>query len=121
MARTALTVQTVITSGTGLAPSYATVDNANGNYFTWPGGRVFLHVKNTNAATRTLTIDAPQTIDGLAMTDPTYTIAATTGEIGWPASATLNFSSITTARWCVPRAISSISSRAARRTTCPPR
>lgn len=80
MARTALTVQTVITSGTGLAPSYATVDNANGNYFTWPGGRVFLHVKNTNAATRTLTIDAPQTIDGLAMADPTYTIAATTGD-----------------------------------------
>jgi len=80
MARTALTVQTVITSGTGLAPSYATVDNSNGNYFTWPGGRVFLHVKNTNASTRTLTIDAPQTIDGLAMADPTYTIAAVTGD-----------------------------------------
>ncbi len=80
MARTALTVQTVVTSSTGLTPSYATVDNTNGNYFTWPGGRVFLHVKNTNASTRTLTIDAPQTIDGLAMADPTYTIAANTGD-----------------------------------------
>jgi len=78
MARTAITVQTL-----GIAmvtPTYAAADQANGNYFVHPGGTILLHVKNTNAATRTLTITTTQTVDGLAITNPTYIIPATTGD-----------------------------------------
>lgn len=78
MPRTAITVQTLALTAT--TPTYATVDNASGNYFVHPGGTILIHVKNTNAATRTLTITTTAVKDGVAFTSPTYTIAATTGD-----------------------------------------
>jgi hypothetical protein len=78
MPRTSLTVLTPTT--TSVAPTYTTVDNTNGNAVTWPGAGLLLHVKNTNAATRTLTLTTTNTVDGMAITSPTYTIAATTGD-----------------------------------------
>ena len=78
MARTPLTVQTL---GLAMAtPTYATPDNTNGNYFVHPGGTVLIHVKNTNGSTRTLTLTTTNTIDGVALTSPPYTIAALTGD-----------------------------------------
>jgi len=78
MARTAITVQTL-----GLAmvtPTYGSADSANGNYFVHPGGTVLIHVKNTNAATRTLTLTTTTVKSGVAFTSPTYIIPATTGD-----------------------------------------
>jgi hypothetical protein len=47
-----------------------------------PGRNVWLHFKNTNAATRDLTVVAPgNVIDGVARGDVTRTIAATTGDV----------------------------------------
>ncbi len=78
MPRTAITVQTL-----GLAmttPTYGAADQANGNYFVHPGGTVLIQVKNTNAATRTMTLATTQTADGLTITNPAYIIPATTGD-----------------------------------------
>lgn len=78
MARTAIPVQTL-----GLAmttPTYGSADSVNGNYFVHPGGTILLHVKNTNAAARTLTLTTTQTADGVALTSPTYIIPLTTGD-----------------------------------------
>jgi hypothetical protein len=79
MARTAITVQTL-----GLAmvtPTYGAADQANGNYFVHPGGTVLLHVKNTNGATRTLTLKATDNkVGGFAVTDQSYIIPLTTGD-----------------------------------------
>lgn len=78
MARTALTVQQLGLAAT--TPTYTTPDNTNGNYFNHPGGTILIHVKNTNAATRTLTLTTTAVKDGVAFTSPVYTIAATTGD-----------------------------------------
>ncbi len=78
MPRTSLTILTPTT--TSVAPTYTTVDNTNGNAITTTGSGLLLHVKNTNAATRTLTITTTNTREGFAITSPTFTIAATTGD-----------------------------------------
>lgn len=79
MARTALVPQVVLRSSNGLTPSYGAVDQANGNQFQ-NTGREILHVKNSNAATRTLTISTPGNVDGLAVADATFVIPANTGD-----------------------------------------
>jgi hypothetical protein len=43
-------------------------------------GDVVLHVKNTNASPRIVTITTPRTVDGVAVADPAITIPATTGD-----------------------------------------
>ena len=63
---------------TGITPTYAAA-NAGGDTFT-PGARTFLHVKNTNAATRDITVVSSSTTIGLAVADVTVTIPATTGD-----------------------------------------
>jgi hypothetical protein len=78
MARTAITVQTPTT--TFITPTYGAADQANGNSVAVTGTGLLLHVKNTNAATRTLTITTTNTVDGFAVTSPTYIIPATTGD-----------------------------------------
>lgn len=78
MARTAITVQTPTT--TFITPSYGAADSANGNSVALTGGGLLLHVKNTNGATRTLTITTTNTREGFAITSPTYIIGATTGD-----------------------------------------
>lgn len=45
-------------------------------------GQMYAHYKNTNAASRTLTVTVPGTnVYAAANPDPTYTLDATTGEV----------------------------------------
>ena len=76
MARTALTVQQIVRSGSGKAVTYATP----GTQHSIPSndGRVFLHIINTGT-THTLTVQTPGEVAGLAVADPTATLTATTG------------------------------------------
>ena len=78
MPRTAITIQTPTT--TFITPTYGAADSANGNSVTLTGSGLLLHVKNTNASTRTLTLTTTNTIDGFAVTSPTYIIPITTGD-----------------------------------------
>jgi len=79
MARTPITVQQPGLAGA--TPTYPAPDSANGNYFAWAGYPVLIHAKNTNAATRTMTIAAGVArIGGLAPTAPTLLLPATTGD-----------------------------------------
>lgn len=72
MARTALTAQSV-TSG-GLTATYSAA-NVEGHSFRLQGSRV-LHVKNGGGSSVTVTVPTPGTVDGLAVADRTYTVAA---------------------------------------------
>lgn len=68
-----------VQSLTGLIASYATPTVSD--TFV-PGNDVFLHFKNTNAATRLITVVTPRTaVAGLAIPDVTHTIAALTGDV----------------------------------------
>ncbi len=58
-----------------------TFSAANASDTFVPDDRTFLYVKNSNAATRTITITTPATSRTLAIADPTNTIGATTGEL----------------------------------------
>ncbi len=78
MARTVLTVQDVVR--TGLAPSYAAGDSANGHSFDNEGHNVFLQVKNADASPINVTIITPGTVDGHAIADLVVSIPATTGD-----------------------------------------
>lgn len=74
MPSVALTAAVVIKTGVDSAPAAADVDGNNvGN-----NGKIFLLFKNTNVATRTVTFDATQTVDGLAVADRTLSVP--TGE-----------------------------------------
>lgn len=50
-----------------------------GDKFT-PTKDTFIHVKNTNAATRTVTITSTSSTIGLAHADPAVVVSATTGD-----------------------------------------
>jgi len=68
---------------TGVAPTFAAV-TAGGD--TAPvGDRLWLEFRNSNAATRDITLAVPgNTTYGVAAPDKTYTIAALTGELRVP-------------------------------------
>lgn len=78
MARTELTVQEITTLD-GITPTYTAFDQPNGMAFLYTG-REIVHIKNTNAAGRTLTIPTPGTVEGLAVADKTITVPGTTGD-----------------------------------------
>lgn len=78
MARTTLTVQQVTLAG--LAPTYAAATVTDGDAFA-NDGNVLVHVKNTNAATRTLTIQTPAKVAGVDVAEVTVTIPANTGDV----------------------------------------
>jgi hypothetical protein len=62
----------------GLTPTFGA---ANADGYALPGdGKTFVEVKNTNGATRTVTIDIPGTVDGLVVTDKAVVVDATTGD-----------------------------------------
>lgn len=75
-------ISTFTPSTVGTAPTFAAAaagDTAR------PGKHAMLIVKNTNAATRDITIKYPGTLlSGDAIPDKVYTIAATTGELWIP-------------------------------------
>jgi hypothetical protein len=73
-----LTTQTI--SAAGLAPTFTAV-NASDTITADPGSKLFLEVKNANAASCTVTItDAGSTPAGSAASNPTVTVPATTGD-----------------------------------------
>jgi hypothetical protein len=74
-----LTVNQVNRTGANVTSLLAAVA-AGGDSFPNTGVE-FVLFKNTNAATRIITMDIQATVDGQAVTDRTYTIAATTGEV----------------------------------------
>lgn len=81
-----LTTQSLVSAGT--APSYATPADANGGDTAEVGSgtNTFLHFKNTNAATRTITLklDHNTLSSGAAYPDKTFTLGANTGELWIP-------------------------------------
>jgi hypothetical protein len=74
-----LTTQIPTPTG-GLVPAYGA---ANATDTFTPDGDTFIYVKNTNAATRTITVGpaTTKTFRGLTVTLPAPTVAATTGEL----------------------------------------
>lgn len=77
MARAVLTVQKILPSG--LAPSYAAGNLADGHEFA-NDGNVFLHVKNTGGGACTVTVQTPTTFGGMALADASVSVPATTGD-----------------------------------------
>lgn len=66
------------TAAAGLVPAF-TAAAASDTFL--PSDRTFIYVKNTNAATRTITVTTPGTTAGLAIADMVGTVGATTGEL----------------------------------------
>lgn len=85
MARTQLAIQPLVRNGS-MAPTYSAADSANGMFVDFEdAGKVLIHVKNTNAATRDITIRSGSVGDlseawMSSQGDLTATIAATTGD-----------------------------------------
>lgn len=80
MARVALTLLTADRDGISVADAALTAAIADGHSFV-NDGRTVLLLQNTNAATRTITVQTPVTVDGLAVAELTITLPATTGRI----------------------------------------
>ena len=76
MADVVLTVQQVVKAG--VTPSYTAID-ATDTYYYQNSATTFLHFKNTSTVS-TVTFDITKTTQGEAVTDPTATIPATTGD-----------------------------------------
>lgn len=72
----ALLAQQVI-ARSGLTPTYSA---AAASTTVTCGDRSFLHVKNTNASSMTVTITATAQVDGQAVADLVVTVPATTGD-----------------------------------------
>jgi hypothetical protein len=72
MARQTLTVQTIDLDG--LEATY-TAANGDGHSFA-NDGRVLLHVKNGDAADKTITVQTPATVEGVDVAEVTVTVPA---------------------------------------------
>lgn len=68
------------TDGADIA-SLQSPDGTNGNKFKNNPGKTMVRLKNTNAATRTVTFETPGTIRGLAIGDLAVVVPANTGDI----------------------------------------
>lgn len=78
----ALATQNLVNAGTAptFGPASASDTAAVGN-----GGNTFLVYKNTNASSRTVTVVVNGNLEyGLPKPDPTFTLAATNGEVWIP-------------------------------------
>ena len=69
-----LTVYPGLRSGRDLTALATTIANANDYYFR-NNGRMLLYVNNATGSTVTITTETPNTVDGLAVTDHTTTLA----------------------------------------------
>jgi len=74
MARTALTPITVSLSNAVDLASESEAANADGEKF-YNSGKTLLYVANANAVTRTVTVQTPRTVDGLAVAEHTQEVA----------------------------------------------
>jgi hypothetical protein len=88
MAETELTIQKIGVASNGLTPNYGAA-NVDGHFWRQSGkGDVFLHLKNTNGATRTATVapaagKTPVNVPGagvVAVPNLVCTVPATTGD-----------------------------------------
>lgn len=70
-----LTTQSVTTAG--LAATYSTPTATTGDRFL-PAAGTFIHIKNGNASSCTITLTTPFTMDGLALADRVITVPGTT-------------------------------------------
>lgn len=82
----ALIALSTMSQTTGAVPTLVAASASD--TFAMPGasGQVFAVYRNTNAATRTVTIDLPASVDeyGRTLVDIAYTLGATTGELWIP-------------------------------------
>lgn len=76
MSRTTVVPQEL--SRAGITPTYNAATATDGDAFT-NDGHTFVQVLNASGAPITLTIQTPNTVDGLAITDRTVSVPATTG------------------------------------------
>lgn len=72
MARQSVSVQQIVK--TGLEAAYTNA-HADGHEFS-NDGRTFMHVVNGDGADKTITIQTPQTVGGLAVADLAVTVTA---------------------------------------------
>ena len=73
MARTALTIQSIVR--TGLNPTYTSA-NADGHSVVNDGKKTFVHVKNGSASSINVTIQTPNTVDDLTVSDRVVAVPA---------------------------------------------
>ncbi|MFE6846567.1 hypothetical protein [Streptomyces sp. NPDC057686] len=77
----ALTTQN-LSYTTGAGPTFGAAATADTCECPTRPGQMYVHYKNTNASSRTVTVTVPGTnAYGAANPDPTYTLAADTGEL----------------------------------------
>jgi len=69
-----LTVYPALRSGRVVTDLATTINSANTYYFR-NNGKMLLHVDNATGSTVTITFETPNTVDGLAITDKTATLA----------------------------------------------
>jgi hypothetical protein len=74
-----LSVEQMLKSGLAAAYTSTGLSTAN-TYKVRNDGKVFLHFKKTGAGDATVTITTPNTAQGLAISDQTVTVVATTGD-----------------------------------------
>ncbi len=79
MADAAVTLQDITRAK--IEPTYAGSLSVSDTYTFTNNGRVFLHIKNTDASLCTVTVETPGLVDGLAIADRTFTVPATTGDV----------------------------------------
>lgn len=74
-----VTVQDITTRSNGLTPAYA-AGSTTETYLIPNNGDVFLHIKKSDVADCVVTVATPNTVLGLAITDYTATVVASTGD-----------------------------------------
>lgn len=83
MADVTLTVYDVLRAGRSITDNDTTVATANDYYFP-NDGKTILHVANASGSTLTLTIETPNTVDGMAISDKTATLATAKSSVFGP-------------------------------------
>lgn len=76
----AITPIPLVEKAATITATFVTPDGTNGNKF-FANRNTILHVKNTNAATRTITIHVTRTLEGQTVADDTFVVGALTGDV----------------------------------------
>lgn len=76
-AATVVAVQTLNVTN-GITPTFSAA-SSGGNYFA-NDGRTFIEIKNASAGSVAVTVTVANTVNGLTIQNPSYTIPATTGD-----------------------------------------
>lgn len=75
MARSVITPAAIVRTGVA-QPAAVVSDATNNHYIAANNGRIFLRVENVGVTSRTITVQTPGTVDGLAISDLTVSLAA---------------------------------------------